>query len=135
MKNLLVFLVAFPIGCASVSQEKMSELKVGMSKEDVVDILDTPNRATILDEGVEYLEYNLDSGKGHGACILLTVAISLGLLTPVCYMNDTEENVVVLRDGAVSQYGAKVNFTKEYVQKKEYKYDINLNQNIRTGNL
>lgn len=129
MRIMLTIALCFVVACGSVSQERMSELKVGMSREDVDDILDTPKRATILDEGVEYLEYELDTGKSHGACLALTVVLTLGILAPACYLNDTEMNVVVMKNGAVAQYGQKVNFTKEYVDR--HQYDYNINQNIK----
>ena len=133
MRTLFVPVLCLAIACSSVSQERMGELKVGMSREDVNDILNNPKRSTVLDQGIEYLEYDLDTGKSHGACVALALILTIGLAVPLCYADDTAENVVVMKDGSVAQYGAKINFTKEYVEK--HQYDYNVNQNIKYEDL
>jgi len=89
---VVIFLsVAFLFSCAgSYSFKKMNQLKIDMTKQEVIEVLGTPN-STSATRNVEYLKYLINKG-----------------------IFDTAEYYVRLEDGKVESYGEKGDFNLPY---------------------
>ena len=63
MKKLffMVLIAFFIFGCAAASK-KMNSLKLGMTKDEVIQAMGTPPSSTSETEGVLYLKYRLREG-------------------------------------------------------------------------
>ena len=96
-----VFVLFQSTGCASPSAKKMNIIAVGMSKQEVVQIMGAPitSKAT---SGVEYLIYKL-----RGGSCTTTDYVLWGTLDPDCR---GALYFVQLRNGAVSAYGEQGDF-------------------------
>ena len=55
-----LLIVAFLVGCAG-SSKKMNALKLGMTKQEVVEAVGSPNSTSAAGD-IEYLRYQLNSG-------------------------------------------------------------------------
>jgi hypothetical protein len=87
---IVIFLfVAFLFGCAGLSP-KLNNLKLGMTKQDVIETIGTPN-STSASGNLEYLKYRINTG--------------------VFYSDDY---YVRLLDGKVEAYGQKGDFNLPY---------------------
>lgn len=57
---VVLLLVAFLFSCAA-SHQKMNNLKIGMTKQEVIEAIGVPDR-TSASGNVEYLKYRIDTG-------------------------------------------------------------------------
>ena len=87
---IIMFLsVALLLGCAE-SFQRMNNLKIGMTKQEVIEVIGTPN-STSATKNVEYLKYRISTGLFY-----------------------TDEYYVRLLDGKVESYGQKGDFNLPY---------------------
>jgi hypothetical protein len=88
---ILFFSVALLFGCAGLySYQKMNQLKIDMTKQEVIEVLGAPN-STSAAANVEYLKYRINTG-----------------------LFDSAEYYVRLLDGKVESYGEKGDFNLPY---------------------
>jgi hypothetical protein len=87
---IIIFLsVAFILGCAE-SFQRINNLKIGMTKQEVIEVVGVPN-STSATKNVEYLKYRINTGLFY-----------------------TDEYYVRLLDGKVESYGQKGDFNLPY---------------------
>lgn len=87
---IVIFLsVAFLLGCAAGSGQKMNSLKLGMTKQAVIEAIGAPSSSSAI-KNVEYLKYGCNT---------------------VFY---SDEYYVRLLDGKVEAYGKKGDFNLPY---------------------
>jgi predicted oxidoreductase (fatty acid repression mutant protein) len=87
---IIMFLsVIFLLGCAE-SFQRMNNLKIGMTKQEVIEVIGAPN-STSATKNVEYLKYRISTGLFY-----------------------TDEYYVRLLDGKVESYGQKGDFNLPY---------------------
>ena len=83
---IVIFLaVAFLLGCAG-SGQKMNSLKLGMTKQEVIEAIGAPNSTSAI-KNVEHLKYESNAGMFY-----------------------SDEYYVRLMDGKVEAYGRKGDF-------------------------
>ena len=86
---VVILLVAFLLGCAGTHQ-KINNLKIGMTKQDVIETIGDPD-TTSASGNVEYLKYRINVGLVY-----------------------SDEYLVRLLDGKVDAYGQKGDFNLPY---------------------
>jgi hypothetical protein len=86
---VVILSVAFLFGCAG-SQQKMNSLKIGMTKQEVIEAIGEPN-LTSASGKLEYLKYRINVGLVY-----------------------SDEYFVRLLDGKVDAYGQRGDFNLPY---------------------
>lgn len=88
---IMLLFIAFLLGCAGTeSFQRMNNLKIGMTKQEVLEVIGAPN-STSATTNVEYLKYRISTGLFY-----------------------TDEYYVRLLDGKVESYGQKGDFNLPY---------------------
>ena len=103
-RPLYVALTFALIGCATAS--RMNNLSVGMSKQEVLRVMGTPN-STSATSGTEYLTYNLAEDASYRA---------------------NAEYFVRIKDGKVDSYGRKGDFDSTRPPEVKSTIDLNVNK-------
>ena len=86
---LVIISVAFLIGCAG-SHQKINSLKIGMTKQDVIEAIGEPNITSAYGK-IEYFKYRINTGLVY-----------------------SDEYIVRFLDGKVEAYGQRGDFNLPY---------------------
>lgn len=102
-KYFISFLLTVGLASCATSAGYMADLKIRMTRSQVINILGTPNE-TKGKENTEVLRYLLATDRNVSRCIFLTI-LTLGIAAEAACQSDKSPYFVRLVDGRVAEFG------------------------------